>query len=488
MATNIKISGNFIVASDTDTLSDDFRLPRNNARYIYSEEGLDQFFEFFPISYMEGVTFVQQNNKFNFSNIIDDRTGAAFTSTDELKDFLDENLGDFFLDDNPALRTPFNELITAEKSTVIELKSIYGLSDIRDNTVTTGTGAVTNAIGDREYTIQVSGSSSSARLESVERGRYISGKAAEYGMGVRLSSDTFTGDTVAKWGAINVSNGLYFGQDSTGKFVAILDNSTENKIYQSNWNVDKLDGSGSSARTLNTTDGQVYNIEFTWYGYGVVTFVVWLKDDTGEGLVRVVVHRYVIDGQTSIQTPNLPLTAEIKNGTATDTESIYVGGRQFSVLGRYSPSYRATSEIVTGKSVPTTGLTPIISFRQKTAYKVVNGKVEGTDTLTDERLLLEIYVGATLTGASFGTPTRKLVGETAFESDTSATSVDVSAADLLYRTIIPGGSGNSKAVGEEDLRQLILDIPENLDVTLVAQSLGASAASIDSVFRIREEW
>lgn len=380
--------------------------------------------------------------------------------------------------------SPFNELAVIEKTTVIELKSIYGYSIERDNKTETGSGTVTNAIGDREYNLNISAAGDVARLESIERGRYIAGKSAEYGIGVRTQSATYTGDTEAIWGAINNNDGMYFGKDSTGNFIEILDNATPTRIYQSSWNVDKLDGTGKSGLTLDTTAGNVYNVQFTWYGYGVMDFVIYIKSILG--LKKVVVHRYIIDGQTSIANPNLPITAQISQTASTNNESLYVGGRQFSILGNYTPNYRVTSELVLGKSIGTAGLIPIISFRYKSAYKIVNSKIEGIDILSTQPLLLEIYQGATLVGSVFGTPTRTTASETAFESDTTASSY--SGGEILYRDLAPGGSGSSKSVGDEDLRDLILDIPTNQNITLVAQSIGASTATADIVFRIREEW
>lgn len=93
MALKIKIQGNFIIGADNISRSNIFRLPRNNTRYIHTIEGANDYFEFFPIQYTEGITFVQNESKFLFTDIIDDRTGLAFTSTDELNEFLSLNIG-----------------------------------------------------------------------------------------------------------------------------------------------------------------------------------------------------------------------------------------------------------------------------------------------------------------------------------------------------------------------------------------------------------
>lgn len=387
-----------------------------------------------------------------------------------------------------AVVTPLNDLSVSNRKTLIELKSMYKLSTTRDNVITSGSSTVTNAVNDREYRLTVSGSTSSATLRSKERGRYVSGKSAEYGMGVRLDSNTYSGDTVSRWGGINDTNGLYFGQDSTGKFVAVLDDGTENKIYQADWNVDKLDGTGESGYNLDTTDGAIYDILFTWYGYGIIKYIIYIK--TIEGLKRVTVHNYIVDGKTSIKNPNLPLAASIENSSSTDTHSVFVGGRQFSIVGSYSPTFRITSEFRTGQTVGTASVIPLISFRRKTIenFENFNVKLDSFDIITDNNLIAEIYVDGVLTGDSWVTPTRTLSGETALEVDKSATAINVSNASIRYRKLIFGGSGNnSVSFDEVQLERLLFELPEGSTFTLAAIATTTSA-TVTSVLRMREEW
>lgn len=43
---------------------------------------------------------------------------------------------------------------------------------------------------------------------------------------------------------------------------------TDNWIYQSAWNIDRMDGYGASGIVLNPQRGNVYNIEYQWQGFG----------------------------------------------------------------------------------------------------------------------------------------------------------------------------------------------------------------------------
>ena len=49
---------------------------------------------------------------------------------------------------------------------------------------------------------------------------------------------------------------------------------TENWIYQENWNLDKLDGTGTSGVTLDPSKLNVYQINFRWLGAGEMRFAV----------------------------------------------------------------------------------------------------------------------------------------------------------------------------------------------------------------------
>ena len=74
---------------------------------------------------------------------------------------------------------------------------------------------------------------------------------------------------------------MFFGQNVTnGIFVGIRRAGTDIIIPQSSWNVDPLNGTGPSGETLNLAKGNIFQIVFTWYGYGVIEFNVVLPNPT----------------------------------------------------------------------------------------------------------------------------------------------------------------------------------------------------------------
>lgn len=388
------------------------------------------------------------------------------------------------LDGLPEL-TPYQEALMAERTTLIELKSIYGISKLRDEITETATGTVTN--NRREYALNITGINSKAELSSLERGRYISGKAAEYGIAFRASTATVTGDTVLNWGAKDAENQMIFGKDSTGHFIGVMDDTVLTKVYQANWNLDKLNGAGASGLTLDITDGHVFTVRFNWYGQGEIDFRVRFKSLEGDKTVTC--HRYFVNGKTTIKNPNLPITVSIEQGTATNDISVFVGGRQFSILGSYTPSFRSLTDFRTGVSVPVldTNPTPLIAFKQKTAFSSVDGKFEGVTVSTNNKIVLEVYVAdeAQLTGGSYVTPTRILATETAFESNRTATGFDASTGNMLFRDFVEGASGNNRF--QRSIQNLILDIPAGKILVVTAFAVG-STATVDVLPELIEEW
>ena len=177
----------------------------------------------------------------------------------------------------PNVSSQFNELMASRRTPVIELTSVYGLSDLRDLVETTGAGTVTNTTVEYQVTT-TTGATDSATLDSVERGRYMPGYAGQAGIGVRIPLAP-TNDQVFRWGMVDDENGAFFGQSvADGIFVAIRRAGVDTIIPQASWNVDPLDGTGPSGLTLNLALGNIFQITFTWYGYGVIEFNVVVQN------------------------------------------------------------------------------------------------------------------------------------------------------------------------------------------------------------------
>lgn len=382
-------------------------------------------------------------------------------------------------------RSLFDEVNVVETTPIFELKSNYGLSDLRDITSTAGSGAVTNAVGDGEYLVATTANGAdTARLDTAERGRYVPGMIGKIGIGVRRPTAP-TGNQVALWGYTDGTDGVYFGEDATGLYVALLNDGTETKIRQSAWNQDTLDGAGPSGLTLDMTRGNVFQAEYAWYGYGGAEFYVCLPDAKGAQR-RYLVHTVSASAGLIFQNPNLPVRASVVNGGTATAFSMFVGGRQYSVEGEYRPNERITPEYrLSLGSIGTTFL-PLVTFRRKSAYLGVGAKLAGFDVLTDADAIVELVLDATLTGASYGAPTDVAAAETAFEADNSATAI--SGGHVLWRGFVAasGSGSNSQGFRSSDIPEI--DFLAAQPVTLAIRRITGTAATASAIMRVREEW
>lgn len=376
--------------------------------------------------------------------------------------------------------TPFNESSVSSRSVVFDLKAnTPSISKLRNNVVSTGTATV--AIDEGEYKVDVP-SGSTLLLESAERGRYTPGYVSQAGIGFRFPNVNLIGESYAEWGYFTDDSGIGFGKDSKGVYVFIM-NGTKTKIYQENWNIDTLTGSGPSGASLDTSDGNIYQVDYVWYGYGSIVFSVQLKGDES---FNQPVHRYMPDSGVSVKQPNLNISAFVKND-AQSTFSTYVGGRQYSIYGDVNRISRSTGEFTNGKSV-STSWTPLITFRKKNALAeqlAQTAKILDASVASSSDLIFSYFYDATLTGASFGNPSGHDANETILEADTSATALTGGFA-VGRKNVIIGAQGN--AVNKTEDEGFRFNLIENKNITLAARTISGTATVDVASFNMIEEW
>lgn len=113
-------------------------------------------------------------------------------------------------------------------------------------------------------------------------------------------------------------NGVFFGCDGGGYFVLLRNNITgtpsdARKVYQADWNIDTVDGTGLSGVLFDPDSAQIFAMDMEWLGVGRVRcgFVV--------GGQFVYVHEFLNANKnetTYMTTANLPVRYEIRNDTA----------------------------------------------------------------------------------------------------------------------------------------------------------------------------
>lgn len=402
-----------------------------------------------------------------------------------MSDIIITNIG-------PDVSSQFNELRVARKFPIVELTSVYGLSVLRDVVATTVSGSVTNTT--TEYNLNTTAvGGDSASLESVLRGRYEPGFAGEAGIGARIPVLP-VGNQIARFGLFDSQNGAFFGVTSTNIFVAIRRGGVDTVFNQSAWNVDKLDGTGPSGATLSLPKGNIFQIVFTWYGYGVIEFRVVIPDPTTLAQEVITVNRFTPTAQTSFIDPNQPLRAEISNAGTASSFNLFIGGRQYSIIGKYEPTFRVTSERRTITNV-TTFLTPVISFTRKTAFPTGSARANSVQVDLDEiniistaDLVYQVLVGGTIDGTFVNYPTATTIipdSETALL--VNRTSTIIVGGEVVFQGLASGGGGSTQLLASAQL--LDFTLPDNAIVTLVvARIAGSSTNTVNATFRVTESW
>lgn len=396
------------------------------------------------------------------------------------------------------LTTRFGEQLTAMRISQMNFKPTWGITTLRYVTATSGTGA---AVGETsgEFRLQSgTANSGAASIQTNQRGQYQAGAMGQAGIGVRIPTLP-TSTAFCEWGYTDFTNGFYFGVDGTGKYVAYVTGGTPTKVYQTDWNVDKLDGTGASGYTLTLSDGNVSQIDFTWYGYGDVEFSYLLFDSLTNKIVKTPCHRFKIVGSASVVDPNQTLMFRVGNGASTTTDvSMYIGGHQFSVVtGESHPQARPGSEILTSYTTATnTNWQPLIAFRKKATLNgranSVRVRLSGAQVATDTEMQIRYTIGGTTSTGVWGTPSGRTATETAVETKvTVAGTVLAASADgepLGYDFVATNGNAINR-VGDAEL-DTEFSIGATQEVILWIRRFSGSTAMIVKMGTISwtEEW
>ncbi|NEU31743.1 hypothetical protein GN156_13310 [bacterium LRH843] len=388
---------------------------------------------------------------------------------------------------SPTLNSMFDRLQTAEATPLFNYSSSYGISALRDVITTTGGGTVTNTTGFYQLST-TSATNSTAILDTAERGKLFPGSSFEAGLSVRIPTAP-TGTQKVTWGYFDGTNGAYFGQDSTGIYIAVLNNGVEIiKVYQSSWNEDRLNGTGPSKLTLNTAAGKLFQIRYG-YEYGIIEFRIVFVNSFNLQQV-VICHRQTLGSNlVLLSDPNQLIRIRIDNGGSGGIVSAAVRGRYYAILGPTVPTNRITSESRLNLTAGTGTFIPSISFRRKAIFpdgttrnNSVNVQIHSFDIIASADVRWQLRYGSTLTGASFGNISDTPSTETCVQSDVSATGINTSTGIKLMSGFSKGGQHTSMLSFPVDI-QLTGTTP----VTLAIASISGNA-SCSVVFRVHEDW
>ena len=187
----------------------------------------------------------------------------------------------------------------------------------------TATGATTTYSSNRASTTlnATATAGSTAIRQTKRRFNYSAGRSLQI-METFVMGATPAGMT-KRVGYYDGYNGIYFENSGGTLNIVIRSNvtgtPTNTVIPQSSWNVDKLDGTGSSGITLDTTKVQLLVIDFEWLGTGRVRIGFDI-----DGKIRYA-HQFLnANNLTSVymSSPNLPCRYEITNVSSASASTL----------------------------------------------------------------------------------------------------------------------------------------------------------------------
>lgn len=204
-----------------------------------------------------------------------------------------------------SVKSATGELLIDEPTMIAQLKFSYNINTYSADTSTTGFGTITYNSGLATLTSSGSGS---ATIASKIRAYASSGQGVS---SVFAALFPFGDENTSSLAGIgNETDGFFFEWKEGNFGILHRNNSVDTFINRSNWNVDKMDGTGPSGIVLDYTLGNVYKIQYLRLEFGNINFYIE-SADTGQ---FILVHQIQYTNNNtvpSLTNPGLQLMAQV---------------------------------------------------------------------------------------------------------------------------------------------------------------------------------
>lgn len=305
---------------------------------------------------------------------------------------------------------------------------------------------------------------STTTLETNQRGNYPPGSTATPGVALRFTGTPTGGEALG--GYFNDNNGLIVGEDTTDSFVRLRAGGTDVTVYRTDWN-----GYVPDERVWVSNRPVITRFPHLFYGGGDLEVRALLHGADSSELRTL--HTFTPDNVTGIadgppiQQPNLPVRFQSIGLT---------GGNLRANACHYEFSQTHSETRINGEhfqdvSVSTTGWTPLLLWRKRPGWEMVNVKplkIAASAATNDAKL--EILLDSEVSNVTTSLPTHTTSDETAVEI------VDATVDTLGERRWVgysAAGQGNSG--GQTNPSDLTFNLPSNETIGLFAQAVGGTA-------------
>lgn len=212
----------------------------------------------------------------------------------------------------------FGRLRTSHLYPMFETNTRYDIDPTLWTTVGTVGGASSTTIDKAAAAIVLDSGNvdgEQAALRSLKNFRYQAGKSQLVMQTVSIVNPNAT-SCRREWGYYDENDGIYWTINDDGVFgVSLLDRGVVEFVAQSDFNRDKLDGTGPSGFNIDLTKSNIYGITFQYLGVGVARLFVY--DEKGSIVTAHVFENANKGPYSYMSTAVLPLSYLCRN-TAPD--------------------------------------------------------------------------------------------------------------------------------------------------------------------------
>jgi hypothetical protein len=285
--------------------------------------------------------------------------------------------------------------------------------------------------------------------------------------------DTAVAGATKDWGYFDANNGIFFRQNGTDGLQVVRRTSTNgsivnNAVTQGSWNLDNLDGTGSSGYDLNIANVFILVIDLQFLGMGRVRIgfdidghIAWAHEFLNANNIAV----------PYMQMATLPVQALLTTTATATTATMYFkcgavnseGGFQEDRGYKFSTPYMAAISAASGARTHILSLRPALTFngltnRSQLVLEEVDVYVSG-----NQPVFWELMVGCTIDSANF----------TAVDATYSAFAYDITGTYNTGGVVIASGFIASTATAKGSVSSVLgLKYPITLNRAGAVRNLG----------------
>lgn len=351
---------------------------------------------------------------------------------------------------DPATGDAFGRFRTSEPVTIFDSQQQYDEQPLLWVSKTSGTATLTHQPDESATDLTLGTASGDLYIRQTRAYfRYQPGKSQFILMTFNLGAGQEGTQKLVGYGDDN--NGIFLGQDGGGLFVLLRSSVTGSvsdarKVYQSNWNLDKMNSGGSSGETYDPTKAVILVIDLEWLGVGRV------RVGLNIGGYTHYIHEFLnsnVNSTTYMTTANLPCRYEIRNTAAVSSAPtlkqiccsvVSEGGREDTL------AYPFSVESIS-RSIPNGAGNAIVIFaaRHKTTFKGIENRGEFFPDAYEVlpvggTVITRVVYNPTFTAGTWG----DVNAESFMESSTDI-GTNFSGGTNIDTSIVAGGSSKSSS-------------------------------------------